>query len=132
MRTVLVATILVSLSAPAAHAVEATFLGTGTYATPGDCSKVAKLATGAPRRLNSVPETLTARGYMSWEGGCTIEKVVPKVAGKSWTVSLSCSEGAIENAKSKETWVRNTDGSWLISGQYRKARLVACAIPKKK
>jgi hypothetical protein len=132
MRIALVATILLALAIPSAHAVEAAFLGTTTYATPAGCAKVARLAAGIPRNLNSVPETLTAKGYMSWEGGCTIEKITPKVAGKSWSIVISCSEGAEESVKSTETWTSGDDGSILINAQGKKTRFVACAASKKK
>ncbi len=132
VRTLFLTAVLLAADTSAASAVEATFLGTSTYATPADCKKVAKLAAGAPRNLNSVPETLTAKGYQGWEGGCSIEKFVPKGAGKSWTVSLLCSEGSIENAKSTQTWTKGADGSLTVVAGREKTRFVACSAPNKK
>lgn len=112
--------------ATGSQAAEASFLGSNVYATPAGCAKLAKLAAGAPRNLNSVPETLTAKGYETWEGGCTIDKITTTAAGKSWRVAVSCSEGADEGIKSTETWTRAADGSILVNAQGKKTRFVVC------
>jgi hypothetical protein len=100
--------------------VRATFLGGSTFAT---------IATGTPRNLDTVPETLTATGYRSWEGGCTIDKISERLAGKTWRVTLRCSEGAEENVRSTETWTRASDGSILVAANRKTTRFVACPIP---
>jgi hypothetical protein len=132
MRKLIVTLVLLISSAPCAFAAEATFLGKATYATSQGCAQVAQLAAGRQRNLNSVPETLTAKGYLSWEGGCRFDKITPIVANRSWVVTTSCSEGAEENVKSTETWTKAADGSIMVNAGGKKTRFVACAAPKAK
>lgn len=126
MKSLAVAALLIFTSVLALADVRATFLGSATYATRAGCVQLRTLAAGTPRNLNTVPETLDASGHRSWEGGCSIEKITERVAGKTWTVNLKCSEGAIENAKSTETWTKATDGSILVKAAGTTTRLYAC------
>ena len=132
MKSVCIAAILIGATAPALADVQATFLGTATYATKAGCGKLKRLAAGTPRGLNSVPDTVDAKGHSSWEGGCTIDKIAERVAGKTWVVNLTCSEGAIENAKSTETWTKAADGSLLVKAAGSTTRYFACAVPAAK
>jgi hypothetical protein len=138
MRTILTTAALLLALIPTAYAAEATFLGKSTYtASAGDCEKLQALARGAAKpSLTTVPDTLTAKGYRSWEGGCTIANVkanrVRQAVGiKSWTVNLVCGEGAVENQQSRETWRQNRDGSITVTGASKSQRFSVCAIPGK-
>ena len=128
MKSAIVAAALVGIAAPAFADVQATFLGTATYATRAGCAKLKKLAAGTPRNLNTVPETLDAKGFLSWEGGCTISKINERVTGKTWTVQLKCSEGAEENVTSTETWTKAPDGSILVNDKGKATRFYACPV----
>ena len=133
MRTLLIAALAAAAMTATATAadVEAKFLGTATYASAKGCEQLKALASGTPRNLNTVPETLTAKGYLGWEGGCTIERVQEQVKGKRWLVSLRCSEGAEENKRHKETWEKAPDGALLVSFKKKRERLVACPVVPK-
>ena len=129
MKPVLVAAVLVCAANSAAADVQATFLGTATYATRAGCAKLKTLAAGTQRNLNTVPETLDAKGFMSWEGGCTIATINERVLGKAWTVQLKCSDGAEENVASIETWTKASDGSILVKDKGKSTRFFVCAAP---
>lgn len=133
MRTLLLATFFAaSLTSGALSAdVEAKFLGAATYSSAKGCSQLKALASGTPRNLNTVPETLTAKGYLGWEGGCAIERIQEQVKAKRWTVSLRCSEGAVENQRHQEIWERAPDGALLISFKKKRERYVACPVVPK-
>lgn len=125
-----IATVTLTTAASAAD-VEAKFLGSTTYASPKGCAKLKALAAGAPRNINNVPEVLTAKGYLGWEGGCAIERVQEQVKAKRWLVSLRCSEGAEENQRHQETWEKAPDGALLISFKKKRERFVACPVVPK-
>lgn len=133
MRTLLLATFFAAGFTAGAIAadVEAKFLGAATYSSAKGCSQLKALASGTPRNLNTVPETLTAKGYLGWEGGCAIERIAEQVKGKRWTVSLRCSEGAVENQRHQETWEKAPDGAILISFKKNRERYVACPVVPK-
>lgn len=115
-------------TAAAGADVEAKFLGTATYSSAKGCAKLKALASGTPRNLNTVPETLTAKGYLGWEGGCAIERIQEQVKAKRWLVSLRCSEGAVENRRHRETWEKAPDGAILVSFKKQRERYVACPV----
>lgn len=118
---------LVAASAIANADVEAKFLGKSTYSTARGCQMLKALAAGAPRNLNSVPQTLDARGYRSWEGGCEIERVQEQVTGKRWLVALRCHEGA-ESQRQHETWEKAPDGALLVTLNKKKYRYTQCPV----
>jgi hypothetical protein len=64
---------------PVAYAADAAFLGKSTYtSSTDDCSKLQAIARGTLKpSLTSVPETLSAKGYKSWEGACTVASTKP-------------------------------------------------------
>jgi hypothetical protein len=128
------ASVLLSAHAAAAE-VTATplgqsVLGRSVYTTAKDCPLYKKLAAGGPRNLNTVPETLTAQGYRSWEGGCTFTNIVERYKGRLWTVSMRCSDGAIENRPRTEVWRKAADGAITVSADKTVTTLIACAIDK--
>jgi hypothetical protein len=115
------------LPSVASAETQARFLGGNTYvASAKSCAMLKKLATGTPRNLGSVPQTLDAKGYHSWEGGCTIAKITPRLPGISWTVNLVCSEGATENQKVTETWTRNRTNSLIVAFKGRRQTYTVC------
>lgn len=75
--------------------VKAPFI-TGIWATEEGCGKLAKIDGGTPRSVETVPETLTADGYTTWEGGCTFSEIKEAAPGRKWSVKTSCVEGAEE------------------------------------
>ena len=110
--------------------VDAGFLGATVYTTAADCPLQKKLVAGGPRNLNTVPETLSAKGYRSWEGGCTFTNIVERYKGRLWTVSMRCSEGATENLPRTEVWRKAADGSLTVTADKKPTVLIACAIEK--
>lgn len=135
MRSPMIAAAAVVLFLPAvpAHAdVQATFLGKTTYTTPSDCTKLKALAAGGPRNIATVPEVLTAKGYLSWEGGCTIKSYTERRSGRLWSVSLRCSEGAVENELRTEVWRKTDDGTLRVTHGRETVDMIACttkAVP---
>jgi hypothetical protein len=126
--------IVLGSAASALADVQATFLGTTVYTTTADCPLLKKLATGTPRSLTTVPETLTAKGYQSWEGGCSFTNIVERYNGRLWTVSMRCSEGAIENQPRTEVWRKLANGSLTVTAGKTPTTLIACSatLPKAK
>lgn len=68
----------------------------GTFAKPGLCDKVAAVAAGGPKNLDTVTETLTPDGFRSWEGNCDFETITEKEKGRSYEAKMSCIEGAAQ------------------------------------
>jgi hypothetical protein len=94
----LCALILASAAAtPSARGAEvkATFIA-GTWATEDGCEKLVKIAAGTPRSVETVPETLSAAGYDTWEGGCTFSEVKETAPGQKWAVKTLCVDGPEE------------------------------------
>ncbi len=110
--------------------VDAGFLGTTVYTTAADCPLYRAIAAGGPRNLNTVPETLSAKGYRSWEGGCRFTNIVERYKGRLWTVSMRCSEGATENLPRTEVWRKAADGSLTVTADKKPTVLIACTIEK--
>ena len=133
MRQILIAAVAAAGISTAASAadVEAKFLGTATYSSAKGCNKLKALAAGAPRNINNVPEVLTAKGYLGWEGGCAIERIQEQVKAKRWLVSLRCDEGAVTDQRHQETWEKAPDGAILISFKKKRERFVACPVVPK-
>lgn len=108
-----VLTVLVSM-APAAAEVRGTFVGPGTYATAEGCEKLKAIAAGAARNVTTVPETLTAEGFLGWEGACSFHSITEVEKGKKWTANLKCFEGADES-KESDIFERLPDGSIKVT-----------------
>ena len=89
--------------------VTATFLGDAVYGWKSDCAKLAKIARGGPRNIQTSPELLSATGYQGWEGGCTIAKISARASVGRWRVDLICHEGAEDNMKRTEIWTKRGD-----------------------
>lgn len=83
------------LSDVAIAEVRAEFI-VGTYAMEGRCEMLAKLEAGGPRNVATVPETLDADGFHTWEGGCTFVAIRETEQGHEWVATMSCAEGAEE------------------------------------
>lgn len=109
--------------------VVAEFLGGGEYGLPSDCAKLAKLASGGPRNIQTVPEVLTKSGYKSWEGGCTIARIAPHRSLDRYTVELKCSEGAEENVRRTEVWTRRGD-TLLVQFEGKTETYKRCETPR--
>lgn len=95
--------------APVAAEVRGTFVGPGTYATVEGCEKLRAIAAGTARNVTTVPETLTAEGFLGWEGACTFHSITEVEKGKKWTANLKCFEGADES-KESDVFERLPDG----------------------
>lgn len=108
-RALLVSVAVMTAIVPARADLTADFLGEGVFGLKSDCAKLAKLAAGGPRNIQTVPETLTRNGYRSWEGACSITRIAPHRSLARYTVELKCSEGAEENMKRTEVWTKRGD-----------------------
>ncbi len=91
--------------------VKAAFI-TGTWATEEGCQKLAKIASGTPKSVETMPETLTQDGYATWEGGCTFSEIKETVPGRTWSVKTACVDGA-EEWSDDETIVLDETGKRL-------------------
>lgn len=117
-RAVQAASLLVSLAAfgsgVCADQVQAKFLGVGIYATKDGCEKLAKLNAGqAEPNVSTVPETLSASGFKSWEGSCSFKSIDEITEGKAYKAKLSCIDGG-EEWEEADTITRNDDGSYTV------------------
>lgn len=123
----LAAAALLSSSVPSLADVEAKFLGKATYSSGSGCQMLKALAAGATRNISTVPQTLDARGYHSWEGACEIERIQQQVKGKRWLVALHCHEGP-ETQRQHETWELAPDGALLVTLKAKKFRYTKCPV----
>lgn len=89
--------------------IKGTFIGEGIYATAEGCKKLAALAAGADRNIETVPETLTIDGFEGWEGGCTFASFTEVEKGKKWKARLHCVDGPDEGPES-DIFERLPDG----------------------
>lgn len=80
----------------AAATVKATFLGAHTYTTDAGCKKLAAIAAGGPENVGTIPETLTADGFSTFEGGCSFLSITDKGRGV-FVARMACSESADES-----------------------------------
>lgn len=85
--------LLADSAAAAAKDKTASFIN-GTYAMEGRCEKWAAIQNGGPKSVETVPETLTAAGFESWEGGCEFLSIKEKVKGRKWTARMECWDAA--------------------------------------
>ncbi len=84
------------LAAPLAAKERGTFID-GTFATEKGCKKLEAIAGGKPRNVETVPEVLTADGFVGWEGSCEFTKVFEHEPGQVWVGLMYCVEGASMN-----------------------------------
>lgn len=113
MRILVAVVLLGAMCAPALAGKKANFIN-GTFATADGCKKLDALAAGAARNVGTVPETLTADGFQSWEGGCTFTSIKQKVKGRKWVARMACGEAAEEHTET-DTFVRLDDGRLKVT-----------------
>lgn len=109
-----IAVIAVCVASPAGAEVSATFIGPGTYATEGGCTKLAAIAAGGDRNAGTVPETLTQDGFMGWEGSCTFTSFTEIEKDKKWKALMHCTEGPEEGPES-DIFERLPDGKLKVT-----------------
>ena len=111
---------------PAAMAGETASFIAGTYVMEGRCEKLAALAAGGPRNVETVPETLTAKGFDNWEGGCAFTSIQEKEKGRVWTAKLSCGQSADEWEETDTFELDPKDGSLKVTVDDATTRFVRC------
>ncbi len=113
----------------AAEELRADFIA-GTYALEDRCAMVTALEAGGPRNVETVPETLTAAGFESWEGGCTFEKIIQTERGRLYLTTMRCHEGPEEWSETN-TFTVETDGSVIqVETDGETMRFVRCGREK--
>ena len=78
-------------TAVSAEHIKAAFLGSGTYATAGDCARLRAREAGAEKTIANVPELLTAGGFKGHENGCWFLSIRAK--GRSFVARMDCGDG---------------------------------------
>ncbi|MGE0052912.1 MAG: hypothetical protein AB7S74_01770 [Hyphomicrobium sp.] len=111
--------------------VKGNFIGPGTYATADGCKKVAALAQGKERNVETVPETLTKDGFQGWEGSCTFRSITEVEKGAKWKAAMDCQEGAEEGPES-DLFERLDDGSLKVTVMGNHTIFVRCDAEKGK
>jgi hypothetical protein len=114
MRRLILAAAFVTLAGPGRADEKGAFMGPGVYAIEQGCEKLAALAAGADRNVETVPETLTQEGFQGWEGACTFKSVIEVTPGKIWKASLDCHEGAQDGPES-DVFERLDDGKIKVT-----------------
>ena len=94
--------------------VRATFIGEGTYATADGCKKLAAIAAGGDRNVETVPETLTENGFEGWEGACTFTSFTEIEKDRKWKALMHCFDGAEEGPES-DIFERLPDGKIKVT-----------------
>jgi hypothetical protein len=118
-------------SSPSSAEVKAPFVD-GVWATEEGCRKLAELAAGTPRSVETVPETLTADGYQTWEGGCTFTSIEETERGRTWTVQTSCAEGAEEWSDTERVELDAANGRLEVTVDGKATEFVRCEAEKGK
>lgn len=134
MRTLVAAAALVSSlslggSALAAEGPRAAFID-GVYAMEGRCAVWAALEAGGQRNIDTVPETLTADGFKSWEGGCIFESLTEKEKGRLYEGRMHCSEGLDEWTETDTFAVDAAARSITVTVEGKSSRFVKCDSKK--
>ena len=88
----------------------------GTYATKEGCAKLAKLAAGKPRNVETVPETLTKDGFQSWEGSCEFTQVLEHEPGKVYIGIMYCVDAGSFYPET-DLFIRESDGTISVAVQ---------------
>jgi hypothetical protein len=114
IRSFIVLTLTLSMSASALAEVKGTFIGPGTYATKEGCEKLARIAAGGAKNVGTVPEALTVDGFLGWEGACTFRSVTEKVKGRIWSANMDCAEGITDETES-DTFEKLPDGAFKVT-----------------
>jgi hypothetical protein len=113
-------------AAPAcAEGQRASFID-GVYAMEGRCEKVAALAAGGPKNVETVPETLTSEGFRSWEGGCDFILITEKEKGRVYEAQMSCIEGPEEWTETDTFTIDSATGAITVSVEGDEHRFVKC------
>jgi len=120
----LVGALITSVGA-AAEGRRADFI-TGIYALEGRCEKVAALAAGGPKTVQTVPETLTSEGFRSWEGGCDFVSIAEKEKGRVYEAQMTCVEGAEEWTETDTFTLDAAAGAITVSVDGDEHRFVKC------
>ncbi len=118
-------------SSPSAAEVKAPFVD-GVWATEEGCRKLADLAAGTPRSVDTVPETLTADGYQTWEGGCTFASIEETEKGRAWTVKTSCADGPEEWSDTERLELDDANGRLKVTVDGKTTEFVRCEAEKEK
>lgn len=126
-----VALFVLPAAAAAADGIKGTFIGDGTYATAEGCRKLAALAAGGDRNIETVPETLTADGFFGWEGGCTFASITEIEKGRKWKTRLHCVDGPNEGPES-DIFERLPDGKIKVTVMGNDTILERCDAEKEK
>lgn len=126
-----IAPLLAVAGAAAAGEVKGTFVGDGIYATADGCMKLAALASGGDRNVETVPETLTVNGFEGWEGGCTFASITEIEKGRKWKARLHCVDGAEEGPES-DVFERMPDGTIKVTIMGNDTILQRCDAEKEK
>ncbi len=112
--------------APAsADGQRATFID-GVYAMEGRCEKVAALAAGGPKNVETVPETLSSEGFRSWEGGCDFISITEKEKGRVYEAQMSCVEGPEEWTQTDTFTIDAATGAITVAVDGDEHRFVKC------
>lgn len=101
----------------------------GTYVMEGRCDKLAALEAGGSRNVETVPETLTAKGFESWEGGCTFASLKETDKGRVYEATMHCSDAAEEWTET-DTFSVGTDQSITVTVDGTSTRFVTCGPDK--
>lgn len=130
MRAILILGMVVFVT-PAGAQVKARFVD-GTYVMSDQaCHKLKKLAAGTPRSVSTVPWSLDAGGFKSWEGGCKFKKITELSKDREWLVEAACWEAA-EQSKEIYTFVRRPDDTFSVrlKGEKTPRTYTRCDVAK--
>lgn len=119
---------LIATTPVALQAKESASFLQGTYATEEGCQKLQALAAGTQPSLETVPDTLTANGFKSWEGSCEFTKIYEHEPGKVFLGLMFCVEGQTLTPVNF-VFVKNDDGSFEVAatGQDAPEQFKRCA-----
>lgn len=92
----------------------------------GGCAKLKAIAAGGPKNVETTPETLTADGFESWEGGCSFVWIKEKQQGRRWVAEMACAEEAEESVEIDTFDLDPASGTIKVTNEGKTSAYVRC------
>ena len=126
----IVATTMLGTAVPAVAGNKTAAFITGTYVMEGRCGMLAKIEAGGPKNVETTPETLTSKGFETWEGGCTFLSIKQKTKGRVWVARMACAEEAEESVETDRFELDPKDQSITVTVDGEVTKYIHCDAAK--
>lgn len=117
--------LLLAFAGPSLAGEKAGFID-GTYVMNGRCEAWRAIRDGGPMNVETVPETLTADGFRTWEGGCSFSSIKEIEPGRRWLARMSCTEAAEEWVEEDTFELDATTGKITVTVEGKASQFERC------